>query len=446
MKFTDLNLGKSLLNALADLNITEPTAIQEKTFSTIMAGKDVVGIAQTGTGKTFAYLLPSLRQWKFTKSAHPQILVVVPTRELVAQVVEAAQQLTTYMNVEVVGVYGGTNIRTQKAEVEVGVDVLVSTPGRLVDLMADGVLKTKQLRQVVIDEVDEMLNLGFRTQLRNILEYLPKKRQHLMFSATMTEEVEMIIQEFTAFYDKIEAAPSGAPLENIEQFAYSIPNFNSKANLLELLLQQHPEMKKVLVFAKTKKMADALYERLEPTFQEALGIIHSSKSQNNRFGTVNKFQNGTYRCLVATDIIARGLDVSSVTHVVNFDLPDTPEKYIHRIGRTGRAEEKGIALAFVSEEDQDYLTEIEDLMEMPLETLPLPADLELSEELIQLEKPNLYVPFNEHKNRVYVPTGPAFHEKTDKNKKINKKIRRAEKMRLKYGKPQTRGDKRKKKK
>ncbi|GAB5555054.1 MAG: DEAD/DEAH box helicase [Saprospiraceae bacterium] len=446
MNFTDLNLGRSLLNALTDLNITEPTAIQAKTFGPIMAGKDVVGIAQTGTGKTFAYLLPSLRLWKFTKSPNPQILVVVPTRELVAQVVEAAQQLTEYMNVEVVGVYGGTNIRTQKAEVEVGVDVLVGTPGRLVDLMADGVLKTKQLRQVVIDEVDEMLNLGFRTQLRNIIEYLPKKRQHLMFSATLTDEVELIIQEFTDYYEKIEAAPSGAPLENIEQYAYSIPNFNSKANLLELLLQQKTEMAKVLVFAKTKKMADALYERLEPSFPENLGIIHSSKSQNNRFATVDNFQNGTYRCLVATDIIARGLDVSSVTHVINFDLPDTPEQYIHRIGRTGRAERKGITLAFVSEADQEYLQEIEKLMGLTLETLPLPEDVELSEELIQLEKPSLYVPFNEHKNRVYVPTGPAFHEKKAKNTKVNKKIRRAEKMRLKYGKPQTRGDKRKKKK
>lgn len=446
MNFTHLNLGKSLLNALTDMNITEPTAIQAKTFSPIMAGKDVVGIAQTGTGKTFAYLLPALRLWKFTKSPHPQILVVVPTRELVAQVVEAAQQLTEYMNVEVVGVYGGTNIRTQKAEVEVGVDVLVGTPGRLVDLMADGVLKTKRLRQIVIDEVDEMLNLGFRTQLRNIIEYLPKKRQHLMFSATLTEEVELVIQEFTDFYEKIEAAPSGAPLENIEQYAYQIPNFNSKANLLELLLNQRPDLAKVLVFAKTKRMADALYERLAPSFPENLGIIHSSKSQNNRFATVDNFQNGTYRCLVATDIIARGLDVSSVTHVINFDLPDTPEQYIHRIGRTGRAEQKGIALAFVSEADQTYLKEIESLMELSLEPLPLPEDLVLSEELIQLEKPDLYVPFNEHKNRVYVPTGPAYHEKKAKNQKVNKKIRRAEKMRLKYGKPQTRGDKRKKKK
>ena len=445
MNFTDLNLGKSLLNALEDLNITEPTAIQAKTFSPIMAGKDVVGIAQTGTGKTFAYLLPTLQLWKFTKSPQPQILVVVPTRELVAQVVEAAKELTAYMNVEVVGVYGGTNIRTQKAEVEVGVDVLVGTPGRLVDLMADGVLKTKQLRQVIIDEVDEMLNLGFRTQLRNIIDFLPKKRQHLMFSATLTEEVELTIQEFTDFYEKIEAAPSGAPLENIEQYAYDIPNFNSKANLLEFLLNQHPEMSKVLVFAKTKKMADALYERLEPSFPENLGIIHSSKSQNNRFATVDNFQNGTYRCLVATDIIARGLDVSNVTHVINFDLPDTPEQYIHRIGRTGRAEQKGIAIAFVSEADQEYLAEIEALMELELTPISQPEGLVLSDELIPLEQPNLYVPFNEHKNRVYVPTGPAFHEKKAKNQKVNKKIRRAEKMRLKYGKPQTRGDKRKKK-
>ncbi|MCL4161725.1 UNVERIFIED_CONTAM: hypothetical protein GTU68_017556, partial [Idotea baltica] len=212
MKFSDLNLSRQLLNALDDLQITEPTAIQSKTFSPIMSGKDIVGISQTGTGKTFAYLLPTLRLWKFTKSPNPQILIVVPTRELVAQVVEAAEKLTTYMNVEIVGVYGGANIRVQRATISQGLDVIVGTPGRLMDLMKDGVLKTNQLKRVIIDEVDEMLNLGFRTQLKTIVDFLPRKRQHMMFSATMTEEVELVIKEFTSYYDKIEAAPSGAPL------------------------------------------------------------------------------------------------------------------------------------------------------------------------------------------------------------------------------------------
>jgi len=173
-----------------------------------------------------------------------------------------------------------------------------------------------------------MLDLGFRSQLNDIVDFLPKKRQHLFFSATMIDEVMTTISQFTDYYEVVEAAPSGAPLENIDQYAFEVPNFNSKANLLELLLKEHPEMKKVLVFAGTRRMVDALYERLEPVFGEALGVIHSNKSQNNRFGTVAAFENGTYRALIATDIVARGLDVSSVTHVVNFDVSDNAEKHI----------------------------------------------------------------------------------------------------------------------
>ena len=446
MTFEDLNLSKSLHSALLDLGMTTPTAIQAKAFSPIMSGKDVVGIAQTGTGKTFAYLLPVMRMWRFTKSPFPQILIIVPTRELVAQVVEEIKKLATYMNLHVVGVYGGTNINTQKNEVGEGSDIVVGTPGRLVDLMLDGVLKTRQLKKLIIDEVDEMLNLGFRTQLRNILDFLPKKRQNLMFSATMTEEVEVIIKEFTDRYLKIETAPSGAPLENIEQYAYEVPSFNTKTNLLTLLLHEHQEMKKVLVFAGTKKMADVLYERMAAEFDEAVGVIHSSKSQNNRFASVNNFQEGTYRVLIATDIIARGLDVSMVTHVVNFDLPDTAEKYIHRIGRTGRADAKGIAIAFVSEAEQAYKKQIEDLMKLEIKLMDSPEGLTISDELIPLEMPTIHVPFNNHKMKTHEPTGPAFHEKKAKNKKVNVTLRRADRMKIKYKKPKTRGDKNRRKK
>jgi len=437
-RFSDLNLSKQLLNALTDLGLEFPTAIQEKTFSPIMSGKDVVGIAQTGTGKTFAYLLPTLRQWKFTKSPHPQILIILPTRELVAQVVEEIEKLTAYMNVEVAGVYGGTNIRTHKAEISVGVDIVAGTPGRLVDLMLDGVLKTKYIKRLIIDEVDEMLNLGFRTQLNNILDFLPEKRQNLMFSATMLAEVEQIIDTFSDHYTKYEAAPSGAPLENIEQFAYEVPNFNSKANLLELLLSQHAEMEKVLVFVSTKKMADALYERMSRDYREEeekiASVIHSSKSQNNRFDTVNKFADGSYRYIIATDVIARGLDVLDVSHVLNFDLTDTPEKYIHRIGRTGRAEKKGVAITFVSEEEQDYKTQVETLMSKQITMLDHPEGLELSEELIDLEKTVEFVPFNNHKMKAHKPSGDAFHEKLEKNKKVNNKVRHEELMKKKYKK------------
>jgi len=435
MSFTKLNLGKSLQNALIDMELTAPTAIQSKSFAPIMSGKDVVGIAQTGTGKTFAYLLPSLRLWKFTKSPFPQVLIIVPTRELVVQVLEEVEKLAVYMNVEAAGVYGGTNMRTQKAEISLGVDVVIGTPGRLVDLMKDGVLKTKDIKRLIIDEVDEMLNLGFRTQLKNIIDFLPGKRQNLMFSATITDEVELVIDQFTNFYEKIEAAPSGAPLENIDQSYYSVPNFNTKANLLDHLLSSSESMSKVLVFVSTKKYANALYEKMESIYGETVGVIHSSKSQNNRFDTVRKFQSGEYRFLITTDIIARGLDVFGVTHVINFDLPDVSEKYIHRIGRTGRAEEKGIAMSFVSDEHVVYRESIEALMKLSILKVALPEEVKLSEELIQLEIPEEFVPFNNHKMKEFKPSGDAFHEKSDKNKKVNYKERYEDKMMKKYGKP-----------
>lgn len=446
MQFSDLNLNKSLINALNDLGYSEPTPIQAKAFSPIMSGKDIVGISQTGTGKTFAFLLPLLRLWKFTKSPHAQMMIIVPTRELVTQIVDAINSLTTYMNVQTVGVYGGTNMRPQLIAVEAGLDIIVGTPGRLVDIIRTGSLKTKGIKKVVIDEVDEMLNLGFRTQLRNLIDFLPEKRQHLMFSATLNEEVELVINEFTDYYTKIEAAPSGAALENIQQYGYEVPNFNTKANLLEYLLKNDESMQKVLVFVKTKKLSDVLYENISLKFEDKIGIIHSSKSQNNRFATVDKFQDGTYTCLIATDIIARGLDVSKVTHVINFDLTDTAEQFVHRIGRTGRSENEGIAIAFVNEDDKENLAEIESLMEINIPLRSLPEDVEVSEELIDLEKAKNFVPFNTNKISIVEPSGPAFHEKSAKNSKTNNKIRHVEKMKAKYGKPKTRGDKFRKKK
>lgn len=435
MTFQDLNLNKALFSALEDLGISTPTAIQEKTFATIMGGKDVVGIAQTGTGKTFAFLLPTLRNWKFTKSAYPQIMILVPTRELVAQVAAETEKLAKYMNLRVVGVYGGTNMKTHIAEVDLGCNVIVGTPGRMLDLLLHGVLKTKNINKLIIDEVDEMLNLGFRTQLRRLVEFLPERRQNLMFSATMPAEVQDVVDTFTDFYEIIEAAPSGAPLENIDQSLYKVPNFNSKANLLELLLNENEAMTKVLVFADSKKLADALFERMQPIFEDKVRVIHSSKSQNNRFASVEQFQNGTCQFLIATDIIARGLDVWGVTHVVNFDMPDIAEKYIHRIGRTGRAEQKGIAISFVAEKEEKYLTDIQELMKISVAEVALPDNLELSDELISLEIPKEIVPFNNHKHKQYVPTGDAFHEKKEKNKKVNKRTSREEVMKSKYKKP-----------
>ena len=442
MTFSDLNLNAPLLDALNDLEYTTPTTIQEKVFSVMMSGADVCGIAQTGTGKTIAYLLPLLRQWKFSKDKDPQILILVPTRELVAQVADTIKKLTTYMSVTVVGVYGGTNINTQKTEVEKGADVIVATPGRLYDLAMAGAFKVKTIKKLVIDEVDEMLNLGFRPQLKNILDLLPQRRQNLLFSATLTEDVEQLMNTYFNNPEKIEAAPTGTPVENIVQAGYEVPNFYTKVNLLDLLLSSDESMTKVLVFVATKKLADLLYEQLEKKFPGTAGVIHSNKDQNHRFNTVKQFKEGTYRFIIATDIVARGIDVAGVSHVINFDIPPVPENYIHRIGRTGRADKKGISISFIGSKEKDLLTSIEGLMNYKVPLLPLPPDLQISDQLTEDEMPKVYVKEIEIKVPKRENVGASFHERSAKNQKINKKTSRRDQMKKKYGKPITRRGKR----
>ncbi len=438
MNFSDLNLNKPLLDALDDMGYKHPTTIQHKAFSVIMSGKDVCGIAQTGTGKTFAYLLPVLREWKHSKDRFPQVLIIVPTRELAVQVAEAVKQVSAYMTLEVVAAYGGVNMKPQAAACENGCDIVVATPGRLLDLVYNGHLRLKAIKKLIIDEVDEMLNLGFRLQLNNLLDLLPPKRQNLMFSATITEEVEIMMNDYFNLPAIIEAAPTGTPLDNISQVMYRLPNFYTKINLLELLLTQNESMTKVLVFVATKSLADDVYSELEPKFPGQVGVIHSNKEQNHRFNTVNKFQSGEYRFIIATDIIARGLDIAEVSHVINFDTPEIPEHYMHRIGRTGRADKKGDAILFNTPRELEQLAAIEGLMNYKIPMSPLPEDLVISEVLTDDELPKVKMKQFLIKLPKRELSGPAFHEKSAKNQKRPVKIKHSDKMKAKYGKPQKR--------
>ncbi len=440
MNFEELNLNAPLLNALADLGYDQPTPIQQKVFSVVMSGRDVVGIAQTGTGKTFAYLLPILRQLSFSKQKEPRVLIVVPTRELVIQLVGEVKKLTAYMTARVEGVYGGTNINTQKQLIVNGVDIVVATPGRLVDLALSGALNLKYVRQLVIDEIDEMLGLGFRAQLTNILDLLPRKRQNLLFSATMPEEVDELIETFFNTPITIEAMRAGTPLERIVQQAYEVPNFFTKINLLEHLLATDESMQKVLIFSASKRLADQIHARLEERFPEQFEIIHSNKSQNYRINAVREFEDGTRRGLVTTDLLARGLDVSDVTHVINVDTPSEAETYIHRIGRTGRADRAGAALLFVTEAEKPSRQAIETLMEKEIPLLPLPEDVVISDQLTEEEKHP-----GPEKNYLAAPPmrDNAFHEKKDKNKKVNLGNKTKFLREKKYKKPIKKGAKRK---
>ncbi|WP_456462982.1 DEAD/DEAH box helicase [Lutibacter sp.] len=443
MNFSDLNLNRFLLDALTEMGFETTTPIQEKAFSEIMSGKDIVGIAQTGTGKTFAYLLPILKQLTFSTQKHPRVLIIVPTRELVVQVIKDIENLTPYINVRFAGVYGGTNLNKQKQLVYEGQDILVATPGRLLDLALDGVLKLKFIQKFVIDEVDEMMNLGFRPQLVTLLDLLPKKRQSILFSATLTKEVSGILNQFFKSPVKIEIASSGSPLDTIKQLAYPVPNFYTKINFLVHLLKNKETFTKVLVFVKNKKQANILFEEMEELLPGETNVIHSNKTQNYRLRAVKNFEKGFFNILIATDIIARGLDLTDVSHVINFNIPEEPENYMHRIGRTGRAEQEGTAISFFTEEEADYLGEIELLMNTEIDVLDLPETIEISTQKIAEEMPKIAPERTGKKTTIAEPSGAAFHEKKEKNRRVNLGGSYRREIAKKYKKPKTRGQKRK---
>jgi len=386
-------------------------------------------------------MLPILKNLKFSTQENPRILVLVPTRELVVQVVDEIEKLSKYINNRVFGVYGGTNINTQKQAIAEGLDILVATPGRLYDLALSRVLQLKSIQKLVIDEVDVMLDLGFRHQLINIFDILPERRQNIMFSATMTQDVDALINDFFKKPERVSIAVSGTPLDNISQTRFNVPNFNTKVNLLIHLLNDTEAFNKVLIFVAYKKMADRLFEKLDETFHEELCVIHSNKTQNYRLRSIEQFRAGDNRILIATDVMARGLDIDNISHVINFDTPDYPENYMHRIGRTGRAERKGEALVFSTEKEQEAIENIEDLMQMKIPLLDIPDAVEISTELIEEERPQIKERNNPTKRRDEDAPGPAFHEKSEKNSKENLGGSYKFKIAAKYKKPKTRGDK-----
>ena len=413
--FEELNINRQLLNAVADLGFEKPTPIQEEAYPVGMSGQNIVGIAQTGTGKTLAYMLPILQQLKYSKDYKPRVIILVPTRELVVQVVEQIELFTKYMSTRVLGVYGGVNIKTQMGALTQGQDIVVGTPGRLYDLAVNRSLLLQDVKKLVIDEVDVMLDLGFRFQLNNIFELLPDKRQNIMFSATMTEDVEILINENFIKPEFIAIALSGTPLDNIYQSCYPVANFYTKVNLLGHLLQDKETYQKILIFIDSKKNADRLYEAMEPDFWNELLVIHSNKSQNNRMAAIERFNDNNARILIATDVIARGLDLDDITHVINFDTPKFPENYMHRIGRTGRAEKMGHSILFYTEGEEDWKKEIEKMMEYDIPQLEFPTEVKVSKQLTLDEQPRI-IEKNPHKKKTHI-AGPSFHDKKDKNKK-----------------------------
>src|SRR5256885_6825995 len=373
MPFRALNLSPQILQAVRDAGYTEPTPIQIAAIPLILAGHDVIGIAQTGTGKTAAFVLPILMKLAESRqtvarhgelTANPQkhnvhrlrALVVAPTRELVVQIEENVRAYAKHVPLRMATVFGGVSERPQIEALRSGVDLVVATPGRLIDLMEQRAANLSGVEFVVLDEADRMLDMGFLPPIRRIMKALPRKRQTLMFSASLSREIEALTHQFQQSPTMVEIGRRANPAEAVTQFIYEVRPHLKQALLLHLL--SDPTFDTVLVFSRTKHGADRIARRLESSGIKT-GTIHSNRSQNQRLRALKDFKSGAVRVLVATDIAARGIDVDGISHVVNYDFPMHPEDYVHRIGRTGRAHAVGDAISFITREDQGPLRSLE---------------------------------------------------------------------------------------
>jgi len=383
-----LGLSKPLLDALAAKDYSQATPIQRQAIPTVLTGRDLLGIAQTGTGKTAAFMLPSLDRLaaakRFAKPGHVRMLVLAPTRELAAQIAASAQAYGKFMRLSVGVIFGGVPNSKSVRTVARGLDVLVATPGRLLDLIDQRALTLRELEILVLDEADQMLDLGFIHALKRIVALVPPQRQTLFFSATMPRAIKELADKYLTNPAEVSVAPAATTVDRVEQ-SVTMVNQAEKTALLTLFLQRH-EVERALVFSRTKHGADKIVRQLE-----AAGIgasaIHGNKSQVQRERALAAFRSGQTNVLVATDIAARGIDVPGVSHVVNFDLPDVPEQYVHRIGRTARAGADGIAIAFCSPDERGNLRDIERTTRQRIPVAPLPADFTAAAEAFKRLKP-----------------------------------------------------------
>ncbi len=426
VSFEELKLNRQLINATEDLGYTEPSEIQYKAIPQILAGHDLLGIAQTGTGKTAAYLLPILMKAKYAQGADPRALIFAPTRELCIQINENIRELAKYTDLRHTAIYGGTGMKSQIEAISSGIDILVATPGRFMDIYLKGEVKVKQIKTLVLDEADKMMDMGFMPQIRRILEVIPTKRQNLLFSATFPEKIERWSEEFLEFPMRIEVTPQATPVETVRQKLYRVPNLKTKINLLQYLLND-PAFSKVIIFSRTRKNADNIFNFVQRKVDRNTRVIHANKDQNTRINAMDAFKDGEVRILVSTDVAARGIDVSQVSHVINFDVPIVYEDYVHRIGRTGRAKSTGEAITFANKAEEYHIEEIEKIIQMSIPLHDIPAQVEIEKTDFE-EKQEIDREIDLIRRRRDPEFKGAFHEKkvikSDKSKKVEKRKKR----------------------
>lgn len=389
--FEVFKLNKQILNAVAEKGFTQPTPIQLKTIPQILAGQDVIGIAQTGTGKTAAYLLPLIKMLSHKQGMHPRALIVLPTRELAAQVTESFKDFAKYTDLRYAIAIGATGAKKQIQEIEKGIDVIIATPGRLIDLYSEGHLILKKIEYFILDEAERLMDMSFMRQLYSVLEVIPRKRKHYLFSATMSELVKKIAHDFIEFPQIINIEPEQKTAVNVSQEVFMVPNLKTKIHLLDYFIKQKKiagdvitkhteggeeenEFSKVIVFCKSKAAADNIHKHFIRVYGEDFArLVHGNKTQQSRINNVKQFTEENIRMLVTTDVAARGIDISNVSHVINFDAPIIYEDYIHRIGRTGRAFATGHAITFINEADEYHLKKIEQLIKQKIKVSEIPA-------------------------------------------------------------------------
>ncbi len=380
MSFANLGLSQPVLQALAQKNYSVATPIQTQAIPTLLTGRDLLGIAQTGTGKTAAFMLPSIDRLsaakQFPRPASCRMLVLAPTRELASQIAESARAYSRFSRLSVTTAFGGVPIGKQRRALERGVDILVATPGRLIDLIEQRYLTLREVEILVLDEADQMLDLGFIHALKAIVKMVPDKRQTLFFSATMPKAIRELASKFLADPAEVRVAPAATTAERVDQYV-SFCQPQEKQALLTMMLRagfsERGNMDRVLIFSRTKHGADKVVKMLNG-HDIAAAAIHGNKSQPQREKALAEFKAGKVKVLIATDIAARGIDVPSVSHVINFELPNVAEQYVHRIGRTARAGAAGIAIAFCAPDERAYLRDIEKLTRNKLQEAPLPEN------------------------------------------------------------------------
>jgi len=413
MQWTDFKLNKQLFQAIEEAGFSSPTEIQEKCIPLILGGQHVIGIAQTGTGKTAAYMLPLLMKVKYAQGNDPRALILVPTKELAVQVLAQALQLSKHTDLRVAALYGGVGAKAQIETLNKGVDIIVATPGQFLELYMRNEIPTKQIKTLVIDEADRMMDMGFMHQLRKIFEVIPSKKQNLLFSATFSDRIEKLSQEFLEFPIQVAITPQATTAKQIEQEVYYVPNLRTKINFLEHLLADHETFNRVMIFARTKENADNVFKYLERKKLGPIRVIHSNKGQNSRINAMNEFKQGQLRILVSTDVASRGIDVEKVSHVINFDVPSLYEDYVHRIGRTGRAFQEGKAITFATKAELYHITRIEKLIREKIPVKKLPDEIKIEETSTE-EAQVMAREIDRQKKREDPEYGGAFHERKGK--------------------------------